>query len=74
MTTKVVLPTLSAHDQQRREEWLGINSGFPEPTGIACDECDAELVNPLPNCFLTTNPPLIRVECPECGFTGTALA
>ncbi len=38
--------------------------------GDKCDDCGTEMILPEPNIILTSYPPKVRVECPNCGKTG----
>jgi hypothetical protein len=43
----------------------------PQPNGIACPRCGAELLDTNPSAMLLTSPPQFNIHCPECPFTGT---
>ena len=43
----------------------------PHPNGIACPECQCELMDSNPSICLTSCPPQYSVHCPSCGYTGT---
>lgn len=58
------------------EEWNAIRRGIhdlaqrPQPNGIACPNCGAELHDVSPDEVLTSFPPQKHVGCPGCGWKG----
>ena len=65
----MALKTIEEHDAAR---WSFVQE--PVMTGVECPTCGHELENTNPNVTLTTNPPQIRVHCPDCHWSGTILA
>lgn len=43
----------------------------PQPNGIACPECGAELLDTAPDMMLTSYPEQYYVGCSKCDYTGT---
>ena len=50
------------------------HSTKPTPNGIACPTCGHELLDSCPMQEITTNTPLKRIRCPNCGYKGTRVA
>lgn len=69
------MKTLAEHNEERQEWYRRIDEGMqPQPNGIECPECGAELWDCDPTITLTSNPPQKAVQCPECGYIGYRLA
>lgn len=43
----------------------------PRLNGIACPQCGKELIDSNPNMVLTTHPPMTRIACLHCEYSGT---
>lgn len=46
----------------------------PSPNGIACSNCDAELLDTDPLFTCTSDPPKKHIHCDNCEFEGYRLA
>ncbi|WP_269581905.1 hypothetical protein [Roseibium sp. Sym1] len=66
------LKTLEDHNRYRGSalEKLDADRASPQPNGIACPECEAELVDTDPTGVLLSNPPKKRISCLACGYLG----
>lgn len=67
------MKTLDEHDQERRKYHRINRLAEPEPNGIACPDCGAELVDTNPTITLMSLPPRKYVSC-QCGFQSTRIA
>jgi DNA-directed RNA polymerase subunit RPC12/RpoP len=65
------LLTLEQHNNKRRER---LEPSHTRPNGIACPECNLELVDTDNRYTLTSSPPQKNIHCPACGWAGYRLA
>ena len=68
------LKTLKEHNEKRRNDHLSLNDNSPQPNGIACPDCDAELLDSEPMMTLLSNPPKKNVHCDSCKYIGYRIA
>lgn len=68
----LTLKSLQQHDSERIRALTADKE--PEPNGIACPECGAELVDPDPLSTYTSYPAQMDVACLKCGWTGRRIA
>ena len=62
------MKSLDEHNAERRQAYqLGRES---KPNGIACPECDKELLDTNPDIQLMSCPPKSAIHCNACDFTG----
>lgn len=56
-------------EEWNRERSLEIRreSDYPRPNGLACPKCGKELQDSDPT-ILMSYPPMVNVDCPECGY------
>lgn len=68
------LKSLEQHNGEARREIEHVRRNeCPQPNGIACPECGAELMDS--NAYLLTSyPPMRNVHCDACGYRGYRLA
>lgn len=43
----------------------------PQPNGIACSKCGAEMYDSEPGLALLSDPPQTPIKCPKCGWKST---
>ena len=69
------LKTLQDHNEQRREAIRKAREDRHK-TGIACPKCGTELYNQHPDLLLASNPPQVRLDCPnpDCKHIAYAMA
>ena len=65
-----MLKSLQEHNKESMRLFFKQNT--PQPNGIACPKCGAELVDTDPNVVLTSYPPQKHVGCLKCDYTGYA--
>ena len=58
------LKTVEEHNREARERYRAANE--PKPTGIACSECGAEMLD-HGGAQMLSIPPQKMVSCPKCG-------
>jgi uncharacterized protein with PIN domain len=63
------LQDFNARQAQIRHEEAGAR-----PNGIACPDCNLELVDSQPMYSLASSPPQKEIHCPSCGWKGYRLA
>ena len=64
--------TLSDRNERRGRE-LAENELRKTLAGVLCDKCHSQMVKPEPLVSLTTDPPMVKVKCPNCGAEGTMI-
>ncbi|KKN77223.1 hypothetical protein LCGC14_0362010 [marine sediment metagenome] len=65
-------PVLVTLDKHNKEAWpFQYWANNPQPNGIACPECGAELYDTSPDLMLTSDPPQFWIVCKKCDYTGT---
>ena len=71
----MTLKSLQDHNEARREAILRAREDRHK-TGIACPQCGTELRNTEPGVLLASNPPQVRLDCPnpDCKHVAFALA
>ncbi len=62
------LKSLKEHNEGRMAD-QGEMSG-PLPNGIACPNCETELLDSTPHKVLTSNPAQYNIHCPKCDYQG----
>ncbi len=62
------LMSLEEHNNKAWKRWEHKND--PQPNGIACPDCNKELVDLNPNVVLTSSPPQKDIGCPWCDYRG----
>lgn len=70
----MTLIPLARHNELRAAQYAkGLE---PQPNGIACPECGAELLDTDPSSTILTHilPPRKAVHCSKCAFAGDRLA
>ena len=68
------LITLSDWNKQVGEQVHDWMCNEPQPNGIACEKCGAELLDTTPNMICSSLPPKKNVNCEQCGWKGWRLA
>jgi ribosomal protein S27E len=52
---------------EARRNWPSAGATGPQPNGIACPKCGAEMLDTTPGLRLLSSPPQMNVHCPACG-------
>lgn len=61
---------LAAFNRVRDSHHFAARDGAAGKNGIACPDCGAELVDVDPSTIQLLYPPLTKVHCDNCGFSG----
>lgn len=64
---------LSLEDFNARQAQIRHEQAGPRPNGIACPECNLELVDSQPQYTLASSPPQKEIHCPACQYRGYRL-
>ena len=70
------MKTLEQFNKERRkqQQQAYVKTNTPQPNGIQCPKCGAELFDSNPSLMLASNPPQKNVHCDECDYTGLRVA
>lgn len=70
------MKTLEQFNEERRKrhQEANLRMNTPQPNGIQCPKCGAELFDSNPRMTLTSNPPQMNVHCDECDYKGFRVA
>lgn len=64
------LKSLEDHEKEFWKNYNSTSGSTAVPCGIACPECNAELLADY-TISLTSNPPQTPVHCPKCPYKGS---
>ena len=74
MSNKQKLKTLDEHNAEYMSYHTAMYDNRPQKNGIACPNCENELLDTNPFMTLTSNPPKKNVHCDNCGYVGYRIA
>lgn len=74
MSDKQKLKTLDEHNAEYMSYHTAMYDNRPQKNGIACPNCENELLDTNPFTTLTSNPPKKNVHCDNCGYVGYRIA
>ena len=66
--------SLISLEEANAKRRVAAEPSYTRPNGIACPECNLELVDTDNRYTLTSNPPQKNIHCPACGWAGYRIA
>ena len=71
---RVRMKSLDAFNRERMCSHTTTDMNKPIKNGIACPECDAELMDTTPSMTLCSDPPQKNINCSKCKYVGYRIA